>query len=142
MKTKYFLNLAALFTTLASLSAKADGVQVCVDSRGSTYTAKITGFAKPKTPWSGIVTSDGQNAVANGTDLNLITYKGNLGDSGSTTIEDMSFTLKRLVAPSLESLQEGADTSYNDEPRVYETNGVSLICSSTMSEEEYSNLSK
>jgi hypothetical protein len=134
--------LTILVTTLLSINAKADGIQVCVDSKGSTYTAKISGFATPDTEWSGIIASDSKSAIANGTDLNHIIFKGNLADSHAANIEDMSFTLKRLVAPTVESLQEGADISYNDEPRVYESNGVDLICTSTMSEDEYASLAK
>jgi hypothetical protein len=125
-------------TLFASLAARADGIQVCVDSKGSTYTAHVTGFAKAHTDWSALL--EGKGAIPPGTDLNKITFKGNLADIDSPTIEDLSFDLKHRVAPSIESLQETSD--YQDEPRVYEAGGVDLVCSSTMSQDEYASLAK
>jgi hypothetical protein len=139
MKTT--LMVIATFTVLASI-AKADGRQICVDSKGSTYTARVTGFAKEGTEWSAILDGQGSASISNGTDLSKILFKGNLADSTAPNIEDMSYTLKHLVAPTIDSLQEGSDVSYNDEPRVYEANGVDLICSSTMSDDEFANIAK
>ena len=132
--------ILALTLVLAGAQAFADGIQVCVDTKGTAYTAHVTGFAQPGTVWSARL--EGQGAVPAGTDLNKITFRGNLADVTTPELEDLSFQLKLLVKPSLESLQEGAEFSYADEPRVYQANGVELICSSTMSADEYASLAK
>lgn len=138
--------LSLLFTILAtmlvSLNVKASGIQVCVDSKGSAYTAVVAGFANAGTTWSGVLSSESPSAIASGSDLATFTFKGELADSAEPSIVDMSFKLKRLVAPSVESLQEGAEISYLDEPRIYEASGVDLVCSSTMSDDEYASLAK
>jgi hypothetical protein len=120
--------------------AFADGVQVCVDSKGAAYTAHVTGFAKSGTTWSASL--EGRGTIPAGTDLSKIAFRGNLADIDAPEIEDLSYELKHLVTPSLEALQEGAEFSYGDEPRVYQANGVDLVCSSTMSEDEYASLAK
>jgi hypothetical protein len=133
----------ALFALLILPSlAFADGVQVCVDSKGSSYTAHVSGFAVEGSGWSARIDGHGYSAIPAGTDLSKITFRGNLADVVGPNIEDLSFQLKHLVTPSLEALQEGADITYNDEPRVYQSHGVDLVCSSTMSADEYASLAK
>lgn len=134
MKTVLFALL------MLPLFAYADGVQVCVDSKGAAYTAHVTGFAKSGTAWSARL--EGHGTIPAGTDLSKIVFRGNLADVEAPEIEDLAYQLKHLVTPSLEALQEGAEFSYNDEPRVYQAGGVDLVCSSTMSEDEYASLAK
>jgi hypothetical protein len=131
----------ALFALLILPSlAFADGVQVCVDSKGASYTAQVTGFAVSGSGWSARL--EGRGIIPAGTDLSKITFRGNLADLSSPEIEDLSFQLKHLVTPSMESIEDGIETSYSDEPRVYQSNGVDLVCSSTMSADEYATLAK
>jgi hypothetical protein len=131
--------LALLLLVGTSLAHAEGGVQVCVDSKGSSYTAAVTGHAGLP-GWSAKL--QGRGVIAPDTDLAKITLRGNLADVSTPSIEDMSYQLKHLVTPSLESLQEGAEFSYNDEPRVYQVSGVDLLCSSTMSQDEYASLAK
>ena len=80
--------------------AFADGVQVCVDSSGSTYTAQVTGFAKKNSDWSALLS--GRGAVAPGTDLNRLTFKGGLADVATSEAEDLYYKLKPLVTPTFQ----------------------------------------
>ncbi len=133
------MKLLALIFVFTPYFALADGVQICVDSNGAAYTASITEHAGAP-GFHGFL--EGRGTVAAGTDLAQITLRGNLADVVSPAIEDLSYQLKHLVTPSLESLQEGAEFSYHDDPRVYRVSGVDLICSSTMTRDEYASLAK
>lgn len=129
--------LSASFVSVA----KADGVQICVDAKDSRYKVDIRGFANEGTKWSGVVNSRPSDAIPNGTNLRSLRFVGNLADSTSPTVNELAFSLKAAVP--LSSSSEVAAPSlqvYADQPRVYEMNGLDIICSSTMSQDEYSQM--
>lgn len=136
------LAVAGLTSTLSSVS-KADGVQVCVDSKGSTYKVDVTGgyAAAGWLDFRGVVHATAKDAVADGTELTKIRLKGNLADISTPEITDLSFALKHAVAVDDEASMADA-IEYRDEPRVYETSGVDLLCSSTMTTEEFSHIAR
>ena len=145
MKTSLILSLLSaviLSSVFAATDAKADGVQICVDGNQSRYKVDITNFAVDGTNWIGVIHSQRSDAIPNGTNLRNLKYMGKLADSRSTSVEELAFTLKS-AAPLISSTDSnigGGEMLFRDEPRVYKMNGLDVICTSTMSADEYAQM--
>ncbi len=146
MKTSLILSLLSamiLSSVFAATDAKADGVQICVDGNQSRYKVDITNFAIEGTAWNGVIHSQAADAIPNGTNLRNLKFMGNLADSRSSSVAELSFTLK-MAAPLISANENGGNSSgemlFRDEPRVYKMRGLDVICTSTMSADEFAQM--
>lgn len=103
---------------LGSLAARAQGVQICVGEDLKDLTAQVSD--------DHVTLADGTELVPPATDLEAT--------------EDMEVRLEVLTKPKGFVL-DGV-IPYTDEPQVYAYQGHTLLCSSTMSEDEFTSLAK
>ncbi len=116
---------------LIASSAKADLIQICVDSKSGVYSAAVSSVAKSGEVFEGALAHKAPAALPNGTRFNELKASGSLDDASSgSVLEGLYYDLKHELAQLDEITSESA--YHGDEPRVYKAGDLIILCSSTI----------